>query len=162
MTQLVTDEEALNARHWLTQWAEDYRGEIPTRIHTSTHGQGYGLGAAPPFAPEFEAYIGRLNCKQPNCRHCREDLPVYLEGAEYRAKHNNARTRVTRAFRKLRRAAPIEFDVLYLAVMHGLSVSEIADKLTQRAINGGHVERYDVSAVTVLTVSGVDKISAWM
>jgi len=159
---IVTEDEVRKTQHWLGQWAKDYRGEIPTRIHASGHGQHFGLGASPPFAPEFVNYIGRLNCKDPHCKKCLEDLPVYLEGEEYRARHSDERTRVTRAFRKLRRAAPLEFDVLYLAVMHGLDISQIATSLTTRAEKGGHPERYDIAAVTLLAVSGVDKVAAWL
>ena len=162
MIELVTEAEARNAANLLASWAADYKGEIPNRIHASHHGQHYGLGSAPPFAPEFVNYIGKINCKDPQCRQCREDLPIYLEGEEYRAQRRDERTRITRAFRKLRRAAPLEFDALYMAVMHGLTVSEIADKLSDRAATRGHPERYDVAAVTVLIVAGVDKVGAWM
>lgn len=158
---IVSETEVREAQMLLSQWSRDYRGEVPTRIHATSHGAHFGLGAAPPFAPEFVAYVGKLNCKNPNCKHCREDLPVYLEGEEYRAKHSDERTRVTRAFRKLRRAAPLEFDVLFMAVMHGLSVQEIAERLTDRAISRGHEERYDATSVTLLAVAGVDKVSAW-
>ena len=158
---LVTDKEINDAKHWLNRIFADYNNEIPRRIHAREHGQGYGLGAAPPFAPEFISYIGRLNCSDPHCKPCREDIPVYLEAEEYKKKHNNPRTRVTKAFRKLRRAAPIEFDVLYMAVVRGLTGREIAEKLTERAIAGGHPERYDLHAVAVLTVLGTEKISAW-
>jgi len=159
---IVTDEEVRKAQRFLGEWGKDYRGEIPTRIHATNHGAHFGLGSAPPFAPEFVNYVGKLNCKDPHCAKCREDLPIYLEGEEYRAKHSDERTRVTRAFRKLRRAAPLEFDVLYLAVMHGLSVEEIATKLTARAVAGGHPERFNVAAITLLAVAGVDKVSAWI
>lgn len=160
--QIVTEEEIRQTQYWLGEWGRDYRGEIPTRIHAGSYGQHFGLGAAPPFAPEFINYIGRLNCERNDCKTCREDLPIYLEGEEYRAKHSDERTRVTRAFRKLRRAAPLEFDVLYLAVMHGLSVQDIAESLTARAVKGGHPERYDVSTVTILAVAGADKVAAWI
>jgi hypothetical protein len=161
MVEIVSADEVQKAQALLRSWGKDYRGEIPRRIHSRSHGQQYGLGSAPPFAPEFVNYVGKLNCKDPKCRQCREDLPIYLEGEEYRAKHRDERTRVTRAFRKLRRAAPLEFDVLYLAVMHGLSVEDIAEKLTSRAVAGGHEERYDTAAITLLAVAGVDKVSAW-
>ena len=158
---LVTDAEIRNAKFWLSRIFADYNNEIPRRIHSRDHGQQYGLGLAPPFAPEFISYIGRLNCKDPHCKSCREDIPVYIEAEEYKKKHSNQRTRVTRAFRKLRRAAPIEFDVLYMAVIRGKTGVEIADALNERAIAGGHPERYDLQAVAVLAVLGTDKISAW-
>jgi hypothetical protein len=159
---LVTESEVKETRDFLSRWGREYREEIPSRIHASGHGQHYGLGSAPPFAPEFIRYIGRLNCKRPNCKECREDLPIYLEGEEYRKKHSDERTRITRAFRKLRRAAPLEFDVLYMAVMLGHSVAEIAQKLTERAAARGHADTYDETAVTVLAIVGVEKVSAWM
>lgn len=159
--QIVTEAEARRARGWLEQWAVAYREEVPSRIHASHHGQAYGLGSAPPFAPEFIAYMGKLNCKDRHCRQCREDLPVYIEGHQYREEHSDARTRVSRALRKLRRAAPLEFDVVYMA-LRGATVAEIADRLTERAIARGKTDRYDVNAVTVLVVLGVDKVGAWM
>lgn len=161
MEQLVSDADAMRARRLISEWAVDYNGEIPRRIHASHHGQHYGLGSAPPFAPEFTRYMDRLLCDRPNCKTCREDIPVYIEGAQYKEKHNDERTRVTRAFRKLRRAAPLEFDVLYLAV-RGSTVAEIAAKLTARAIKNDKPERYDITAVTLLAIVGVDKVEGWM
>ncbi len=160
--EIVGEDEIKSIQEFLGRWGQEYRGEIPSRIHARTHGNSYGLGAAPPFANEFINYIGRLNCKRDNCKACLEDVPVYLEGEEYKKKHSDERTRVTRAFRKLRRAAPLEFDVLYLAVMHGQSVADIAESLTKRAIRGGHEDRYDATSVTILAAAGVDKVAAWM
>lgn len=157
---LVTDKEIATARHWLENLAAIYETEVPTRIHARQHGQHYGLGAAPPFAPEFINFIGRINCDDPRCKTCREDVPVYLESEEYRKQHSDERTRAARAFRKLRRAAPLEFDVLTMA-RRGMTAHEIATHLNHRAITGGHPERYDVQAIAVLTVLGVDKLSAW-
>jgi hypothetical protein len=158
---LVTATEIKNARYWLEKVFSDYNSEIPRRIHAREHGQHYGLGSAPPFAPEFIAYIGRMNCTDPKCKPCREDIPVYLEAEEYRAKHSNPRTRVTKAFRKLRRAAPTEFDVLYMAVVRGLTAHQIAERLNERAIAGKHPERYNIESVALLTVLGTEKLSSW-
>ena len=65
---LVTDAEIRNAKFWLSRIFADYNNEIPRRIHSRDHGQQYRLGSAPPFAPEFISYIGRLNCKDPHCK----------------------------------------------------------------------------------------------
>lgn len=159
--EIVTEAEAQRARRLLSEWAVAYHGEIPRRIHASHHGQHYGLGAAPPFAPEFTRYMDRLLCDRPNCKTCREDIPVYIEGQQYRDQHNDERTRVTRAFRKLRRAAPLEFDVLYMAI-RGNTLNDIAQKLTERAIARNKPERYDTTSVTLLAVCGVDKVEGWM
>lgn len=165
-TALVTEEEARQAREWITLWAKDYHGEVPMRIHSTQHGQHFGLGSSPPFAPEFLDYIGRLNCARPNCKSCREDLPVYLEGESYRDRHygtrRDERTRVTRAFRKLRRAAPLEHDVLRMAVVYGLTLDEIAERLNARAEARGFADRYDRTSVTLLAILGTDKVAAWI
>lgn len=160
MKSLVTDAELTKARFWLAEVYRDYKGDAPQRIHAREHGQHYGLGSAPPFAPEFISFIGRLNCSDPRCKTCREDVPVYLESEEYRKARSNPKTRAARAFRKLRRAAPTEYDVLWLA-LRGHTASEIADKLNERAIAGGHGDRYDVNAVAVMTVLGTEKLSSW-
>lgn len=157
---IVTNAELTKARHWLAEIYRDYRGEFPMRIHAREHGQHYGLGSAPPFSPEFKAFIGYLHCSNPRCKTCREDVPVYLEAEEYRAKQGNPKTRAARAFRKLRRAAPAEYDVLWLA-LRGHTAAEIASKLNERAIVGGHPERYDIEAVAVMTVLGTEKLSSW-
>ena len=162
MTQIISEEEVKSIQEFLGRWGQMYREEIPSKIHKQQHGQHYGLGASPPFADEFVRYIGRLTCKRENCKPCREDLPVYLEAEEYKAKHSDERTRITRAFRKLRRAAPLEFDVLYMAVMHGQTVAQIAESLTARAERLGHEDRYDTTGVTILAAAGVDKVAAWM
>lgn len=162
MTAIVTEEEALKARYWITQWAQDYHGEVPMRIHANHHGQHFGLGAAPPFAPEFVNYIGKINCKDDRCRQCRDDLPIYFDGEGYRTNRRDERTRVTRAFRKLSRAAPLEHDVLRMIVVYGLSVNEVASRLNERAIRKGHADRYDTTTVTMLVILGVDKVAAWM
>jgi hypothetical protein len=153
---IVTQAEIDTARHWLASIAEDYRSEIPRRIHGGTKGQHYGLGAAPPFAPEFIKYIGGLRCERKNCSICSEQ-----PWKEDNYRNPESRTRVTRAFRRLRRVAPLEFDVTYMATMHGLTASQIAEELNRRAITRGHPERYDTEAVAVLAVLGVGKLQLW-
>jgi hypothetical protein len=158
-----TPKEIRDASRWLDQFAADWKGEIPLRIHDQGHGQHFGLGSAPPFAPEFVGYIGRLACKDPTCQECRNrdkrvNQPVDYEG--YRS-NGNERTRTTRVFRKLRRVAPLEFDVLYMIVMHGLSLPDIAKRLNVRAFERGFADRYDVQTVAILALAGIDKASKW-
>jgi hypothetical protein len=145
---------------WMHQFAQDWtiQGEVPMRIHESGMGQSFGLGSAPPFASEFMGYIGPLECKVPECAEC----------ADRRAKENNpytknhqSRTRTTRAFRKLRRFAPREFDAVYLAVVHRRSLAEIAEAFTDRSYSKGYDEVYDRAAILVLIVSGMHKLEMW-
>lgn len=154
---LFSSHEIDQAQFWLRELARDWQGEIPTRIHEQDHGQHYGLGSSPPFAPEFIGYIGRLTCKSPDCEKCRraEKSPP-TDGRK-----GNERTRTNRAFRKLRRSAPLEYDVLWMAVMYRLTVRQITINLNDRAIARGIDDRYTPQDVVVLAMSAIDKVSRW-
>ncbi len=142
---------------WLDSLAEDWRGEIPMRIHSAGV---FGLGSAPPFSGEFIGYIGDLECGQPDCK----------EGCHSRNRGNGisrnrngeSRLRATKAFRHVRRVAPREFDALYMYCVNRFTIAEIAKTLTERAIRLDKPERYSRAAVTLLLISGTDKVTkAW-
>ena len=142
----------------------EWRGEVPLRLHESGFNQSWGLGSAPPFAKEFERWIGYLECSQPNCSSCQrrkrgERIPT--DGDGYYDYDQDHRTRMKRVFHKVRKHAPLEFDVLYLAIMHGLSIEQIAQRLTERAIRGGHPERYGIHDVAMLALLGIEKAQRW-
>lgn len=151
------------ARKVLSEMGKDWRGEIPIRLHQTAHGTHYGLGSSPPFAPEFNNYIGFLECSRPGCRQCRDAKQgrVYMDGDGYRDPNQDHRTRTNRAFRKLRRVAPLEFDVLYLAVMHGLTLEQIMFRLNDRATTKGYPERYGLDDIAILALCGIDKVAQW-
>lgn len=124
------------AELWVMVFQSDWHGEIPTKLHTSQLAED----GAPQLAPEFARYLfsGEPNRRNPDDR-----------------------LRTTRAFRRLRRKAPREFDVLYLRVAHRMSLEKIADELTARAIRIGKPERYDLDAVKLLQLSALDKVIKW-
>jgi hypothetical protein len=157
---LFTPKEVQDAQRWLTYIGGDFTGEIPSRIHEQGRGQAYGLGSSPPFSPEFIGYIGTLACKNEHCSRCRKRATEVARSDTF-AYHSNERTRTTRAFRKLRRHAPLEFDALNLAVKYHLNVAEITDKLNERAITKGFEDRYTQAGVAVLIMSGIGKLQAW-
>jgi hypothetical protein len=160
---LFSEAEIERARRSLAFLSQDWTGEVPYRIHESGHDSHYGLGSSPPFAPEFIGYIGGLTCKNQFCRRCREKETTPPRDDEgYRAKRVNTRTRATRAFRKLRRHAPLEYDVLWMAVMYHLTIAEITQRLNARAISRGFDDRYRQADVVVLIVAGLDKASKWL
>ena len=133
------------------------------RIHESGHDTHWGLGSSPPFAPEFIGYIGGLTCRNTYCTKCRRsDTNTPRDGEGYSVSRNtNHRVRTTRAFRKLRKYAPLEYDVLWMAVMYHLTVAQITTRLNDRAILKGYPERYSLADVVILIVAGVDKASRW-
>lgn len=153
----VSPERMKHILLWMEQFSRDWtiQGEIPMRIHESGMGQAFGLGSAPPFAPEFMAYIGPLECQLTDCREC--EVRRKRETNPYTRNHQS-RTRTTRTFRKLRKFAPREFDACYLAIVHHQSLAEIAQSLTSRSYARGFDETYDSVAVLILIVSGMDKL----
>lgn len=156
---ILTDEELRSTARWIAHFASDWRGDIPTKIHEHPHGAHYGLGSSPPFSGEFIGYIGYLYCNQPHCQSCKEKRTStrrVVKGENYR--HKESKTRTRRAFRKLRAIAPLEYDVLWLAVMHGLTIQEITVRLNQRQTEWGKNPEFSPSTVAVLAASGIDKV----
>lgn len=145
---------------WMHQFAKDWtiQGEVPMRIHESGMGQAFGLGSAPPFAPEFMGYIGELECKIEGCEEC---IAKRKRDSDPRSKNRQNRTRTTRAFRKLRRFAPREFDACYMAIVHRQTLAQIAEGMTTRSYARGFDEDYDSGGVLILIVSGMDKLTRW-
>ena len=152
-TPLRIPEEKLRYwNYWIGEIARDWHGEVPQRIHESTH-QAYGLGSAPPFANEFVRYIGHLECGQPDCRAC-ERWRLRLD----RPAHPESRVKAKHALRRLRAVAPKEFDALYTVAILGDTIEGTAARLTQDAISKGRPERYSPTGVFVLVLSGIDKV----
>lgn len=160
MTEVISSDDIAHTRRWLTQFAKDWVGETPLRIHKREYD---GLG--PSFSDEFIGYIGELTCNVDGCIICleRKKQPKQmLASEEYKRAHRSqSRTRTTKAFRKLRKIAPLEFDVLRMIVMHGLTMEQVAQRLTDRAAARGLDETYDVSGIAILAVSGTSKLSDW-
>lgn len=128
---------------WLRVFIEDWHGEVPLRIH----GRDTGHDGAPGWHYEFENWIER------------EEFEGNREGV--RKRQRDQRIRTTRAFRKLRKKAPREFDVLYSIVVHQMSITELSVAMTERAIRLDKPERYTPAAILILTVSAVDKMIGW-
>lgn len=130
--------------HFIGQIRLDWNGEVPTRIHKHE----IDTAGNPEFDDAFVSYIGYLFCQDPTCPECR---------SERRKLHNRqnpeSRTRATRAFNKLRRVAPREFDVVYSVCILGRSLDHMVAQLTRE--NG--VAYTDADAL-VLLYSGIDKI----
>ena len=126
---------------WFTQFAADWREEIPLRIHT----RGVDAGGAPEMHPDFLNYLDAS----------------YLSSLGRGRRNPDHRLRTTRAFRKLRKEAPREYEVLYRTMVLGEPVSETTRWLNERAIRGGHPERYTKTDTMVIVVAGVDFVHHW-
>lgn len=71
------------------------------------------------------------------------------------------KTRTNKAFRRLRRVSPREFDAVYMYCILQYHPRDIAKFLTDRAIRLDKPERYDVNAVWLLLLGGIDKVQKW-
>jgi hypothetical protein len=144
---LFPDEVVSLTQRWLRELALSWHQEVPIPIHSSA----IDASGSPAFHPNFISYIER-DCRKPSCtdRNCRH-------GSE----RLEPRKRAKKALGRLRRAAPREFDAVYLHVAHQLTVSDIARAMTGRARGLGKPEIYDEAAILVLLVSGIDKIQRW-
>ena len=129
---------------WLRVFMEEWHGEVPLKIHSWE----LGRDGAPQWHPDFARWIER-----------EDEAEERRRNREHR--QTDARIRTTRAFRKLRKTAPREFDVLYCLVVHRMRLNEIAESMTARAIRLGKPERYTPTSVLILTVSAVEKVAGW-
>lgn len=129
---------------WMVDFREYWHDELPTQIHVRS---GYGEGGTPAWHPDFERWLG---------------IDYYGKRSDQRWSENSEpRIRTTRAFRKLRKKAVREYEVCYRIIILGEPVSDCAEWLTQRAIRGGHPERYGLLETMLLLVAGVDKARGW-
>lgn len=149
-TSAITPERIARANKLVNMFAAEWRMEIPPKIHAYGTDSGHGLGG-PAFHPEFINWLGPIphDCSDDECRRERERNNA--------GRNHDARTRTTRCFRKIRRMAPREFDVLYLLCVNGYTVDEVAATLTERAIRLMKPERYDRTSVFYLLFSALDK-----
>lgn len=133
---------------WLQFFADEWTGEVPLRVHGGGVDDGHGLGG-PAFHADFIRWLGPI-CTCPACH--RETQ---------KRRNSESRTRATRAFRKLRKVAPREFDVLYSICVLRNSINGTAEFLTSRAVRLDKPERYDRTSVILLAISGVDKLRSF-
>ncbi len=158
MPVVFPQEKIVETSHWIAEFREDWGLEIPVRIHSYGTDDGHGLGG-PPFNPEFERWLGQI-CF---CGRKYNDLTgeagcPSMDVQITKNKHTESRQRTTRAFRKLRKIAPREFDALYLMCALRVSFEDTLISLNERAIRLDKPERYTPSDLMVLVVSGVDKV----
>ena len=132
-----------STRHWARRLAQDWRGEMPARLHT----RELASDGAPQWSPDFYKYITRNdNPNQPN---------------------PPERTRTTRAFRRLREKAVREYEVLYRLVSLGgghltnADLEATAEWLNERSARHGHSDRYDANDVLIMVHSAIDKVTKW-
>lgn len=147
---------------WIHHFAVSWHSEVPMRIHSSD----IDPGGAPEFDNDFINWVerpcnGRAWCSKPTCEIVGQHRCHDMKCSHGINRIVDPRHRTHRAFRRLRRAAPREFDAIYLLCAIGLSFQEVAVQLTDRAVRLDKPERYSDVSVLILAVSAVDKLSRW-
>lgn len=139
----VTIPTAVLQETWktMTELASYWEMEVPAR----THSRDVSEGGTPEWSREFAVWLTRGD---------QFDDRRWADNPEPRVK-------ATRAFRKLRRRSPREFEVVYRTAILKIPFGETVTWLNDRAIRGGHADRYDMDAALLLLICGVDKIATW-
>lgn len=139
MAATVFPESVLqNMAHWLGVFAAEWHQELPQRIH----GRAIDRAGAPQWTDEFARWMTRDDA----------------EGAYGRRRNPEGRLRVTRAMRALRKEAPRQYEVLYRIMVNGDSIASTTVWLNERAIRGGHPERYRTGDTLAILQSSIDWI----
>lgn len=123
---------------WLSaMWNE----EIPLRIHSHEIDDG----GAPQWHPDFALWMSRTEVKD-----------------KYWRERPEARVKTTRAFRKLRRHHPREFEVLYRTAILGIPIKDTVEWMNDRAVRNEKVERYTYDDIVVYLIVATDKVVSWL
>lgn len=159
MPIVFPQEKIQETSHWIQEFRQDWVRETPLKMHAYGTDDGHGLGG-PPFHPEFENWLGQI-CfcgRKYNAITGEKGCPSLELQMSRRQSNSLARQRTTRAFRKLRKVAPREFDALYLMCALQASFWTTLNALNERAERLDKPERYTPSDLMVLIVSGIDKV----
>lgn len=122
-------------------FASYWKEELPLRVHS----RETSAGGTPEWHHEFRRWI--LSADDFNDRRWRENP--------------EPRVKTTRAFRKLRKFAPREYEVVYRTVILQIPFDATVTWLNERAERNGHADRYTHDDAMMLLVVGVDKIAHW-
>lgn len=147
-------------------YREDLALDLPFKIHAYGVDDGHGLGG-PPLHPEFENWLGPICfCGRREIRDKHDNIvqhgcPSQNSILKNRKRYQtSSRLRTTKAFRKLRRVAPREYDALWLMTAHRQSFAATLDSLNERAKRLGK-PGYAPQDLLLLLVSGVDKTDSY-
>lgn len=128
------------ATYWARFLSEEWTQDfkdVPTQLHSRTELSDNGT-------PQWQRAFGD-----------------WLDG------NSESRQRTTKVMRKLRRAAPREYEVLYRAMVSGESFEDITIWLNERALRngivnpGGRPDGYRIKDSVALFLAGIDYARAY-
>lgn len=126
----------------MTELAGYWNQELPLRIHS----RDLDDGGTPQWHQDFARWLsGAVNQTDDRRWH----------------QHPEPRVKATRAFRKLRKFSPREYEVVYRTAILSIPFPETVAWLNERAIRNNKPERYDTEGALLLLIGGVDKVAHW-
>lgn len=136
---MISAENMEFTRTWIDHFRDILIPDLPSVLHShEIDGNG-----APQWSPEFRAVLTGADGRG---RYGVEDHPA---------------TRLRRALKRIRRHSLREYEVLIRVLNSGQPIPEVTAWLNERAIRGGHPERYTDRSTMVILYAAVDKCHEW-
>ncbi len=136
ISEQVLRETVRDMQLFASYWNE----EIPLRIHS----RAISEGGTPQWHEDFSRWIGKADWGDQKWRH-----------------NPDTRVKTTRAFRKLRKTAVREYEVVYRTAILCIPFNETVEWLNERAIRNQKPDRYTEEDALMLLVCGIDKVAHW-
>jgi len=135
---VISPSDVARTKYWLDHFRQIHAAAVPSRLHSSeVDGNG-----SPQWSPEFRAYLTGD-----------QELKAWQKDSDPR--------RLKRAMKRIRERSLREYEVLHRILDGGQTIEEITAWLNDRAIRGGHPERYSVAMTVVIVFAAVDKLYQW-
>lgn len=125
----------------MATFASYWNDEIPLKVHSRETSEG----GTPDWNREFSRWLTRAD--DFNDKRWRENP--------------EPRLKTTRAFRKLRKSNPREYEVVYRTAILQIPFTVTIEWLNERAIRNSKPDRYSEEDALMLLIVGVDKIATW-
>jgi hypothetical protein len=146
--EIYPDKIIAETSHWLGRFRDDFRQEIPLRIHSRD--------TAEDGAPQWHSSFSRWLTSREVIDTPRPESPT-----------EENRLRTTRALRRLRNVAVREFEVVYRVMICEEKIPAVTSWLNERAVRNqiplrvGRKQHYTNKDTSALVFSGIDKMRTW-
>lgn len=135
---MISSADISQTKHWIDRFRDIHASSIPMRMTSKEVDPSGGRQ----WSPELRSYLTGD-----------DDLKPW--------QHDSDQRRLKRALKRVRERSIREYEVLHRVLELGESVADITAWLNQRAIRGGHPERYTTAATVVIIFAAVHKLQEW-
>ncbi len=124
-------------------WIDHFRDILIPDLPMVLHSREIDGNGAPQWSPAWRAI---LTAETSRPRYGHEEHPA---------------TRLRKAMKRIRNTSIREYEVLFRVLNSGEPVPEVTKWLNERAIRGGHPERYTDRSTMVILYAAVAKLHEW-